>query len=133
MRNRNTTQQQITRGLVTIGCITALATGPILPLDKYPGDATARYSDAKEAFRSALGDYVEADADAKGASGKTGVPSQEKPDEAKKSRVDEASDETFPSSDPPSQSEGGNGSGAPDNWHDHPAGDPSGRPSNGSS
>jgi aconitate hydratase len=101
---------------------------PSLAGPKRPQDRVS-LSDAKEAFRSALGDYVEADADAKGASDKSGVPSQEKPDEAKKSRVDEASDETFPSSDPPSQSEGGNGSGAPDDWHDHPAGDPSGRPS----
>ncbi len=102
---------------------------PSLAGPKRPQDRVS-LSDAKEAFRSALGDYVEADADAKGSSGEHGVPAQEKPDEAKKSKVDEASDDTFPSSDPPSQSEGGNGNGAPDDWHEHPAGDPSGRPKN---
>ncbi len=101
---------------------------PSLAGPKRPQDRVS-LSDAKEAFRSALGDYVKADADAQGGSDKGGVPSQEKPEEAKKSKVDEASDDTFPSSDPPSQSEGGNGTGAPDDWHNHPAGDASGRPS----
>ena len=49
---------------------------------------------------------------------KPGVPSQEKP-YGVKSKVDEESDESFPSSDAPSHSEGGNGAGAPDDWHDH--------------
>ena len=59
-----------------------------------------------------------------------GVPAQEQPDGAADSKVDEASDESFPSSDAPSHSEGGNGDGAPDDWHDHPAGSADGRPSN---
>src|SRR6185436_10717188 len=37
---------------------------------------------------------------------------------------------SFPSSDAPSHSEGGNGDGAPDNWRNHPAGSGEGRPSN---
>ncbi len=41
------------------------------------------------------------------------------------------SDESFPSSDAPSHSEGGNGDGAPHDWRNHPAGSGSGkRPSN---
>ena len=39
------------------------------------------------------------------------MPAQEKPDEAEHSKVDEQSDESFPSSDAPSHSEGGNGNG----------------------
>jgi aconitate hydratase len=101
---------------------------PSLAGPKRPQDRVS-LSEAKDAFRSALGNYVEADADAKGGSGKAGVPAQEKPDEVQKSKVDEAVDDTFPSSDPPSQSEGGNGSGTPDDWHSHPAGDSGARPS----
>ena len=100
---------------------------PSLAGPKRPQDRVS-VTDAKEAFRSALGDYVSADDDTEGGSDKSGVPSQGKPDEAQRSRVDEASDESFPSSDPPSTSEGGNGSGAPDDWRKHPAGDPEGRP-----
>jgi aconitate hydratase len=100
---------------------------PSLAGPKRPQDRVA-VTEAKEAFRSALGDYVSADDDTQGGSDKPGVPSQEQPDEAQHSKVDEASDESFPSSDPPSTSEGGNGSGAPDDWHKHPAGDPEGRP-----
>ena len=58
------------------------------------------------------------------------MPSQEQPDGAQHSTVDEASDESFPSSDPPAHTEGGNGDGVPDDWHNHPAGSPDGRPSN---
>ncbi len=47
-----------------------------------------------------------------------------------KSKVDEASAESFPSSDAPSTSEGGNGDGAPDDWRNHPAGSGAGRVSN---
>jgi aconitate hydratase len=100
---------------------------PSLAGPKRPQDRV-EVTEAKEAFRSALGDYVSADDDAEGGSGKSGVPSQKKPDVARSSKVDEASDESFPSSDPPSTSEGGNGSGAPDDWRKHPAGDPEGRP-----
>ena len=93
---------------------------PSLAGPKRPQDRVS-LSDAKEAFRTALADYVD-DGEPEGGSDKPGVPAQEKPDEAEGSKVDEASDESFPSSDAPSHSEGGNGAGAPDDWHDHPAG-----------
>ena len=65
-----------------------------------------------------------------GGSDKEGVPAQEKPDEAEHSKVDEPSAESFPSSDAPSHSEGGNGDGAPHDCRNHPAGSGAGRPSN---
>jgi aconitate hydratase len=99
---------------------------PSLAGPKRPQDRVS-LSEAKEAFRSALADY--ADAEPAGGSGKSGVPSQQKP-EGVASRVDEASDESFPASDAPSHSEGGNGAGAPDDWHTHSVGSPDGRPSN---
>ncbi len=101
---------------------------PSLAGPKRPQDRVS-LSDAKEAFRSSLAEYVD-DGDAEGGSDQHGVPSQEKPDEVEGSKVDEASDESFPSSDAPSHSEGGNGSGAPDDWRNHPAGSGNGRPSN---
>ena len=101
---------------------------PSLAGPKRPQDRVS-LSDAKEAFRTSLADYVD-DGDAEGGSDQDGVPAQETPDEAEASKVDEASDESFPSSDPPAQSEGGNGHGAPDDWRNHPAGSGSGRPSN---
>ena len=101
---------------------------PSLAGPKRPQDRVS-LSDAKEAFRSSLADYVD-DGDAEGGSDQHGVPSQEKPDEVKGSKVDEASDESFPSSDAPAHSEGGNGSGAPDDWRNHPAGSGHGRASN---
>jgi aconitate hydratase len=88
---------------------------PSLAGPKRPQDRVA-LSDAKEAFRTALADYVD-DGEPEGGSDKPGVPAQEKPDETEGSKVDEASDESFPSSDAPSHSEGGNGSGAPHDWH----------------
>ena len=101
---------------------------PSLAGPKRPQDRVS-LSDAKEAFRSALSDYVD-EGEPEGGSDKEGVPAQEKPDEAEHSKVDEQSDESFPSSDAPSHSEGGNGDGAPDNWRNHPAGSGDGRPSN---
>ena len=83
---------------------------PSLAGPKRPQDRVS-LSDAKEAFRGALADYVD-DGEPEGGSDKEGVPAQEKPDEAEHSKVDEASDESFPSSDAPSHSEGGNGDGA---------------------
>jgi aconitate hydratase len=100
---------------------------PSLAGPKRPQDRVS-LSDAKEAFRAALGDYVD-DGEPEGGSDKPGVPAQEKPDEAEHSKVDEASDESFPSSDAPSHSEGGNGGGAPHDWRNHPAGSGEGRPS----
>jgi aconitate hydratase len=100
---------------------------PSLAGPKRPQDRVS-LSDAKEAFRAALADYVD-DGEPEGGSDKPGVPAQEKPDEAEHSKVDEASDESFPSSDAPSHSEGGNGGGAPHDWRNHPAGSGEGRPS----
>ncbi len=99
---------------------------PSLAGPKRPQDRVS-LSEAKEAFRTVLADYVD-DGEPEGGSGESGVPAQEQPDEAQHSRVDEASDESFPSSDAPSHSEGGNGNGAPHDWH-RPAGSPEGRPS----
>ncbi len=100
---------------------------PSLAGPKRPQDRVS-LSDAKEAFRTALADYVD-EGDAEGGSDQAGVPSQEKP-EGTESKVDEASDESFPSSDAPAHSEGGNGAGAPDDWRNHAAGSGHGRPSN---
>ncbi|HYG92601.1 MAG TPA: aconitate hydratase, partial [Nocardioides sp.] len=94
---------------------------PSLAGPKRPQDRVS-LSDAKEAFRTALTDYVD-DGEPEGGSDKPGVPSQEKPDEAQGSKVDEASDESFPSSDAPAHSEGGNGEGAPHDWQDGSDGD----------
>ena len=68
-------------------------------------------SDAKEAFRSSLADYVSDD--------EAGEP---KPKESVKSEVDESSDESFPASDAPAHSSGGNGSGAPETGTTTPSG-----------
>ncbi|WP_445256635.1 aconitate hydratase [Nocardioides aurantiacus] len=101
---------------------------PSLAGPKRPQDRVS-LSDAKEAFRTSLADYVD-DGAPEGGSATSGVPAQEQPDGAQTSKVDEASDESFPSSDPPSISESGNGGGAPDDWRNHPAGSGHGRPSN---
>ncbi len=85
---------------------------PSLAGPKRPQDRVS-LSDAKEAFRVALGEYA-------GGTDDDGV----------RSKVDEASDESFPSSDAPAHSEGGNGSGTPDHWRNHPAGSGHGRTSN---
>ena len=90
---------------------------PSLAGPKRPQDRVS-LSDAKEAFRGALADYVD-DGEPRAAR-PGGVPAQEHP--TAETQVDEASDESFPSSDAPSHSEGGNGDGAPDDWHNHPAG-----------
>ncbi len=105
---------------------------PSLAGPKRPQDRIS-LTDAKEAFRASLADYAEDDeddSDAEGGSDKAGVPSQDKPDAAEDSKVDEASDESFPSSDAPSHSEGGNGAGRPDDWRNHPAGSGHGRTTN---
>ena len=85
---------------------------PSLAGPKRPQDRVS-LSDAKEAFRTALADYAEGT-----------------DDDGVKSKVDEASDESFPSSDAPAHSEGGNGDGTPDDWRNHPAGSGHGRTSN---
>ncbi len=99
---------------------------PSLAGPKRPQDRVS-LSDAKEAFRTALADYA-SDGEPEGGSDEPGVPAQETPDQAEGSKVDEASDESFPSSDAPAHSEGGNGKGTPDDWHDHASS--AGRPSN---
>ncbi|WP_134738937.1 aconitate hydratase [Nocardioides sp. 503] len=104
---------------------------PSLAGPKRPQDRVS-LSEAKEAFRTALADYV-TEGDTGGEDRKPGVPQQEKP-EGVVSEVDEASAESFPSSDAPASNGGGgtshgNGGGKPDDWHDHAA-TGAGRPSN---
>jgi aconitate hydratase len=103
---------------------------PSLAGPKRPQDRVS-LSEAKEAFRVALADYVEA-GDTGGESRKPGVPAQEKP-AGVVSAEDEASDESFPASDSPSSNGSGNGhtagAGAPVDWHSA-AQHASGRPSN---
>ncbi|MGN6577761.1 MAG: aconitate hydratase [Nocardioides sp.] len=100
---------------------------PSLAGPKRPQDRVS-LSEAKEAFRSALADYVSAD-ETGGEDRKPGVPAQEKAS-GLTSSVDESSDESFPASDAPAHSSGGNGDGAPDDWHTHSVGGAEGRPSN---
>ena len=100
---------------------------PSLAGPKRPQDRVS-LSDAKEAFRIALADY--AGEEPEGGSDQNGVPAQEKPSAVQHSKVDEQSDESFPSSDAPAHSEGGNGDGAPHDWRNHPAGSGHGRTSN---
>jgi aconitate hydratase len=87
---------------------------PSLAGPKRPQDRVS-LSDAKSAFRAALADYVEDDQTG-GDDRKHGVPAQEKP-YGVVSEQDEASAESFPSSDPPASNGDGGG-------QDHPAGAP---------
>ncbi|WP_219414483.1 aconitate hydratase [Pseudonocardia nigra] len=80
---------------------------PSIAGPKRPQDRIA-LSEAKEAFRSALDDYV-SDDETGGEDRKPGVPAQEQP-YGVVSSVDEASSESFPASDPPAYG-GGNGDG----------------------
>ncbi len=91
---------------------------PSIAGPKRPQDRIA-VTEAKAAFRSALVDYVqEGEEEPEGGGRKPGVPSQEQPDEAQLSGVDESSDESFPSSDAPAFSADANGgSGKPTDWH----------------
>jgi aconitate hydratase len=98
---------------------------PSLAGPKHPQERVS-LSDAKEAFRSSLGDYVEAD-ETGGEARKPGVPAQERPFGVV-SAADEASSESFPASDAPSYS-GNGGGGEPEDWHVHTAA-AAGRPSN---
>src|ERR1700712_1941160 len=70
---------------------------PSIAGPKRPQDRVA-ITEAKEAFREALGNYVQADQTG-GEDRKPGVPAQEKP-YGVESSVDEASAESFPASDP---------------------------------
>jgi aconitate hydratase len=87
---------------------------PSLAGPKRPQDRVA-LSEAKEAFRTALADYV-SDDETGGESRKPGVPSQEEP-YGVVSPADEASAESFPASDAPAYSADGNGGGEPADWH----------------
>jgi aconitate hydratase len=98
---------------------------PSLAGPKRPQDRV-ELSEAKEAFRTALADYVSAD-ETGGDERKPGVPQQEKP-YGVVSAADEASAESFPASDAPASSGGSNG-GEPVDWHSA-ARTADGRPSN---
>src|SRR4051794_10653274 len=102
---------------------------PSLAGPKRPQDRVS-LTEAKEAFRVALADYVSADQTG-GDDRKPGVPQQEKP-YGVVSAEDEASAESFPASDSPSTNGDGNGhapgAGAPVDWHSaaqHAGGRPS--------
>jgi aconitate hydratase len=99
---------------------------PSLAGPKRPQDRVS-LTDAKEAFRSALADYVEAD-ETGGEARKPGVPGHEKPFGVV-SAADEASAESFPASDSPAYSSDGNGGGEPVDWHSA-ASTADGRPTN---
>jgi aconitate hydratase len=87
---------------------------PSLAGPKRPQDRVS-LSEAKEAFRSALADYVSADQTG-GEDRKPGVPQQEKP-YGVVSHADEASAESFPASDAPAYTAEENDGGEPSDWH----------------
>ncbi len=99
---------------------------PSLAGPKRPQDRVS-LSEAKEAFRTALADYVDAD-ETGGEARKPGVPAQDKP-YGVVSAADEGSAESFPASDAPAVSAAANGGGAPVDWHSA-ARTAEGRPSN---
>ncbi len=98
---------------------------PSLAGPKRPQDRVS-LSEAKQAFRAALADYVEDDQTGS-EDRKPGVPQQEQP-YGVVSAADEASDESFPASDAPAYSHDTNGGGQPVDWHSA-ARDAGGRPS----
>jgi aconitate hydratase len=83
---------------------------PSIAGPKRPQDRVALVQ-AKEAFRTALADYVDDDRTG-GADRRPGVPSQERP-YGVRSRVDEGVADTFPASDPVAVGTGENNGGAP--------------------
>jgi aconitate hydratase len=97
---------------------------PSIAGPKRPQDRVS-LSEAKEAFRAVLGEYVTAE-ETGGEQRKPGVPQQEKPFGAE-TGLDEASAESFPASDAPAYH--GNDGGEPRDWHSAARG-ANGRPSN---
>jgi aconitate hydratase len=104
-----------------LGTVVPSLAGPKRPQDR------VSLSEAKDAFRSALADYVSED-ETGGEDRKSGVPGHEKPFGVV-SAADEASAESFPASDAPAYSADGNGGGEPSDWHLNRAA-AQGRPSN---
>ena len=90
---------------------------PSLAGPKRPQDRV-EVTEAREAFRAALGDFVEED-ETGGEDRKSGVPGHERPFGVVSS-ADEASAESFPASDAPAYSEDSNGGGEPNDWHLNP-------------
>ncbi|MDP9443847.1 MAG: aconitate hydratase [Actinomycetota bacterium] len=99
---------------------------PSIAGPKRPQDRVS-LSEARQAFRSALGDYVE-EGQTGGEERRPGVPAQERP-YGVVGAADEASAESFPASDAPAYSHDGNGGGEPVDWHSA-ASAAEGRPSN---
>jgi aconitate hydratase len=97
---------------------------PSIAGPKRPQDRVS-VSEAKDAFRAVLGDYV-AEEQTGGAAHSPGVPQQERP-YGVETGVDEASAESFPASDAPAY-HGADGDGAPRDWHSAARG-ANGRPS----
>jgi aconitate hydratase len=104
-----------------LGTVVPSLAGPKRPQDR------VSLSEAKEAFRSALADYV-SDDETGGEDRKPGVPGQKQP-YGVVSSADEASAESFPASDAPAYSADTNGGGEPNDWHLNKAA-AAGRPSN---
>jgi aconitate hydratase len=104
-----------------LGTVVPSLAGPKRPQDR------VSLTEAKDAFRSALADYVSED-ETGGEDRKSGVPGHEKPFGVV-SAADEASAESFPASDAPAYSADGNGGGEPSDWHLNRAA-AQGRPSN---
>jgi aconitate hydratase len=100
---------------------------PSIAGPKRPQDRVA-ITDAKQAFRAALADYV-SDDETGGEDRKPGVPQNEQP-YGVESSVDEASAESFPASDPASPAPGtGHGNGSAGQPHHYENDTVSGRPS----
>jgi aconitate hydratase len=87
---------------------------PSLAGPKRPQDRVS-LSESREAFRTALADYV-SDDETGGEDRKSGIPENKQP-YGVVSSADEASAESFPASDAPAYSKEANGGGEPADWH----------------